>query len=291
MTTPLVGLNLSTSATADADPLRDARAAEELGFDFISANDHPGGGQATNEVWTLLSWIAANTTRIRVATRVLGVPWRHPAVLAKMAETLHRLSGGRLILGLGGGAMDDEFRRFGIDVRSPRDKVAGLGEAIELMRALWSEQRVTYDGRLYRTDDARLEPKPSPPIPIWLGTFGDRALELTGRLADGWIPSYDMAPPDRAIVMRDRIMAAAAVAGRAPEDITCVYNIVVRIDDGAPSDPERLSGGAEAIAESLVDFTRIGFSAFNLIPTGGGLDEQVERLGREVLPAVRGAFG
>src|SRR5947207_14009230 len=189
MTAPLIGLSVSTSAAAGADPVADAAAAEQAGFDFVSASDHPCGSQPTYETWTMLSWIAARTSRIAVATRVLGVPYRPPAVVAKMAETLDRLSAGRLILGLGGGYSDDEFRAFGLGTFSPRDKVDGLEEAIRVARGLWSEREFTFSGRLYRTDRADLEPKPERRIPIWLGTYGPRALALTGRLADGWIPS------------------------------------------------------------------------------------------------------
>jgi alkanesulfonate monooxygenase SsuD/methylene tetrahydromethanopterin reductase-like flavin-dependent oxidoreductase (luciferase family) len=111
------GLNVSTSVACGRDPVRDAQTAEALGFDFVSASDHLHGVSPTYETWTMLAWIAASTTRIGVATRVLGLPYRNPAVLAKMAETFDRLSGGRLILGLAG-ASDEEFRGFGLGVRS-----------------------------------------------------------------------------------------------------------------------------------------------------------------------------
>src|SRR5207248_4983134 len=126
-------------------------------------------------------YVAAATSRIRVATRVLGMPYRHPPMIAKMAETLDRLSGGRLILGLGGGSADDEHRAFGLGVRSPREKVDGLEEAITIIRGLWTEPRFTFHGGLYSTEEAEVEPKPEHPIPIWLGTFGPRALAVTGR--------------------------------------------------------------------------------------------------------------
>ena len=112
------------------DPVRDAATAERLGFDFVSTSDHPRGTDPTYEVWTMLSWIAASTSTVRIATRVLGVPYRSPAMVAKMAETFDRLSGGRLILGLGGGYSDDEFRAFGLRVPTAREKVDGLAEAI-----------------------------------------------------------------------------------------------------------------------------------------------------------------
>src|SRR5438105_10619492 len=172
MTEVRFGLNVSTSAAPGADPVADALAAEELGFDFISANDHPCGTEPTHEVWTMLAWIAARTSRIGIATRVLGIPYRPPAVVAKMAATLDLLSGGRLILGLGGGYSDEEFRAFGLGTPTPSEKVGGLDEAIRIARGLWSEPRFTFDGNVYRTDDAPLEPKPRRRIPIWLGTYG-----------------------------------------------------------------------------------------------------------------------
>lgn len=102
------GLSIPSWVLPGTDPVATALAAEDLGFDFVSAFDHPCGSEPTYETWTMLSWIAAATSRIRVATRVLGVPYRHPALVAKMAETFARLSGGRLILGLGGGYSDGE---------------------------------------------------------------------------------------------------------------------------------------------------------------------------------------
>jgi probable F420-dependent oxidoreductase len=285
----IFGLNVSPSTAPGSDPMAAARRAEELGFDFVSTNDHLHGKEPRFETWTMLSWIAAATSRIRVATRVLAVPYRHPAVVAKMAETLDRLSGGRLILGLGGGYSDEEFRAFGLGERSPRDKVDGLEEAIHIARGLWSEPTFTFEGRLYRTEGAQLEPKPNHQIPIWLGTYGPRALGVTGRLADGWIPTLELAPPERVPAMRDRVLSAARRAGRAPEDITCVYNIDIRVDRRTDEPPTVVSGSAEVVAERLRGFLELGFTAMNLFPVGPGQDEQAERLGREVIPAVRAA--
>jgi alkanesulfonate monooxygenase SsuD/methylene tetrahydromethanopterin reductase-like flavin-dependent oxidoreductase (luciferase family) len=287
----LFGLNVSTAATPGADPAADAVKAEQLGFDFVSASDHPGSAHPTFETWTMLSWIAARTSRIGILTRVLGVPFRPPAVTAKMAETFDRLSGGRLMLGLGGGAVDAEFRALGLGVRSPQDKVDGLEEAIRIMRGLWSEPRFTFAGRLYHTEAAVMEPKPARRIPIWLGTLGTRALALTGRLADGWIPSLDLAPPEQAKVLREKILAAARDAGREPEEITCAYNIEIRVGEAAEVSPSTVSGPAGAVAEQLIGFAKIGFTALNFMPVGRNQAEQAEqaeRLAREVIPLVRG---
>lgn len=163
------GVNISTSVEPGVDPVARAGRAEELGFDFVSASDHLHGKAPSYEPWTMLSWIAAGTSRIRIATRVLAVPYRGPPVLAKMAETFDRLSGGRLTLGLGGGYVDVEFRAFGIGVPSPRDKIDGLEEAVRIIRGVWSEREFSFDGRLYRAESAEVEPKPDRPIPSGLG--------------------------------------------------------------------------------------------------------------------------
>jgi probable F420-dependent oxidoreductase len=274
-------------AATSVDPVAAARRAEELGFDFVSTSDHPSGSAPSNEVWTALSFMAAHTTRIRFMPRVLGVPYRQPAMVAKMAETLDRLSGGRLILGLGGGASDEEFRAFGLGVPSARDKIDGLAEAIEILRGLWTKPAFTYAGRLYHTDAAPMEPKPARPVPIWLGTFGPRALAVTGRLADGWMPSLGYAPRERLPEMRDAIARAAEAAGRSIDDITRALNVEVRVGAGAAG-ADALTGPADRIVESLVDLVGIGFTAFNLKPSGPGYADQVEQLAATVLPTLRG---
>jgi probable F420-dependent oxidoreductase len=281
------GLGIPSSVLPGTDPVAWARMAEALGFDFVSAPDHPCGTEPTYESWTMLSWVAAATTRIRVATRVLGVPYRNPAVVAKMAETFSRLSGGRLILGLGGGYSDEEFRAFGLGAFSARDKVDGLAEAIRITRGLWSQPGLTYSGRLHRTDRADLEPKPAQPIPIWLGTFGDRALRVTGQLADGWIPSYGYRPVDQYRAMRERVLEAACEAGRDPADITCTLHVQARIGEHATGEPFLVAGPPAAVTERILAFARIGFTSFSFTLTGPGTPEQAEQLACEVIPAVR----
>jgi alkanesulfonate monooxygenase SsuD/methylene tetrahydromethanopterin reductase-like flavin-dependent oxidoreductase (luciferase family) len=278
-------LNVVPSVPPGADPVADAVRAEELGFDFVSANDHMHGPDPRLEAWTMLSWIAARTSRIRVATRVLGVPYRNPAVVAKMAESLDRLSGGRLILGLGGGSSDEEFRAFGLRVPSARDKVDGLSDAIRIIRGLWSKPGFTWGGRVFHTDAADLSPKPEHRIPLWLGTFGPRSLALTGRLADGWIPSHGHAPPEIVPGMRNRIITAALDAGRDPDEITCAYHIQLNLNGSG--EPGVLTGETDEIADQLVRFTKLGFSALSLVPVGSDRETQLERIAAEIIPAVR----
>lgn len=283
------GLNLPTATADGADPAGMALRAEELGFDFISSSDHPCGVSPSFETWTMLTWAAASTSRIRIATRVLGMPYRAPAMVAKMGETLHRLSQGRLILGLGGGFADEEFRAFGLRVPTPKEKTDGLEEGIKVIRGLWTQPGFSFAGDVYSVEAADLEPKPARPIPIWLGTYAPRALAVTGRLADGWIPSLAFAPPEQVRELRERVLAAAQAAGRDPSEITCVYNVPVRVDERTRSTPELVAGSPEAVAEQIAGFAALGFSAFNFMADLAGPVDQADRLAHEVLPLVRQA--
>lgn len=289
MTSLQFGLSIHASSAPGQDPVGLAVTAEDLGFDFVSTADHPCGDQPTYEAPTLLTWIAARTSRIRVGSRVLGLPYRPPPMVAKMAESLSRLSGGRLILGLGGGHSDEEFRAFGLGVPTPGQKVQGLEEGIRIIRGLWSQPRLTFTGQRYHTVDAPMEPKTAYPIPIWLGTLGERALAVTGRLADGWIPSIGHAPPDRARVMRDRVLAAAEQAGRDPGAITCAYHMEIRVGDGGGLAPDVVTGAPGELAERLAGYVRMGFTALSFAPAGPDPAGQAARLATEVIPAVRAA--
>jgi alkanesulfonate monooxygenase SsuD/methylene tetrahydromethanopterin reductase-like flavin-dependent oxidoreductase (luciferase family) len=283
----LLGLNVPTSADAGVDPAVYARLAEDLGYDYVSASDHPCGPSPTLETWTMLTWIAARTSRIRIATRVLGVPYRNVPMVAKLAETLDRLSDGRLILGLGGGHSDQEFREFGIPVPTPRDKIDGLEEAVRIIRGLWSEPEFTFAGRLHQTDRTHLEPKPARRIPVWLGTFGRRGLAVTGRLADGWIPSLSHAAPQDIPRMRDQVLGAAADAGRDPDEITCAYNVALDIRERAQPRPGVVAGPPEAVTDTLLGFRHLGFTSMNFSLAGPDILSQTERLATDVLPALR----
>jgi probable F420-dependent oxidoreductase len=281
------GVNVSASTSGETDPVALARAAEHLGFDFVSTSDHPCGTEPTYETWTMLTWIAAATSRIRVATRVLGLPYRSPAMVAKMAETLDRLSDGRLILGLGAGYSDAEFRAFGLPVLSPRDKIDGLDDALHIIRGLWSQAGYTFGGRQHHVTGADLEPKPSHRIPIWLGTFGDRALTVTGRHADGWIPSLGHASLDRLPAMREKVLVAAAAAGRSPEQITCALNVEVHLGSGTSPRPGLLAGTAPQVATDLAGLVQLGFTTFNFMPVGESTTDQMNRISAQVIPELR----
>jgi alkanesulfonate monooxygenase SsuD/methylene tetrahydromethanopterin reductase-like flavin-dependent oxidoreductase (luciferase family) len=281
----LLGYNVSTSAADGTDPVADARDVEEMGFDFVSLSDHLHGDHPTFETWTLLTWIAAGTTRVRVLTNVLGLPYRPAPVVAKMAESLDRLAGGRLVLGLGAGGADAEFTAFGLDPGSPGAKVAALDEAVGAMRALWERPAVDVDGAHVRLRGATITPRAERPIPVWVGAYGPRMLDLVGRVADGWLPSMPFAPPERLPGLRDRVRRSAEAAGRDPDGVTVAYNVGVHVgrrQEGRPL----VSGSALEVAfrlRTLVD--ELGLDAVNLWPSG---DEPRQREAlAEVLAALR----
>jgi probable F420-dependent oxidoreductase len=280
------GVSLRASAEPGADPAAEARHAESLGFDLVTLSDHLPGSRPTLETWTNLTWLAASTERIRVGTNVLGLPYRNPAVTAKMAETLHRLSGGRLILGVGGGGSAGEFRAFGLAVRSRKETVDAFEESVEVMRRLWSGQGVSFEGEHYRLENAQIAPAPDRPIPLWFGSYGPRALALVGRLADGWIPSMRYAPAERWRGMRDRVRKAAEDAGRDPDAIDYAYNFGVRVDERAEARPHVIAGAPEKVIEEIRALLDMGVTFPVLWAAGDGV-EQRERLAREVIPSLR----
>lgn len=279
------GVNLSTSAAAGADPAADAALAERLGFDLIACSDHLHTSYPNFETWTFLTWAAAHTRRVTILSNVLGLPYRAPAVIAKMAETLDRLSGGRFILGLGGGGMDAEFAAFGLPVRSPGEKVAALGEAIAIINALWREPNVRFAGRHYAVAGATITPRPARPIPVWLGTYGPKAVRLAAEHADGWVPSMPYLPLAKAIATRAFLRESATAAGRDPESITCAYNITVGVGRFTPRG-ETIAGEPAEVAARLAEVVRAGFT-FPIFWIVGDQRVGMERLAGEVLPRVR----
>jgi alkanesulfonate monooxygenase SsuD/methylene tetrahydromethanopterin reductase-like flavin-dependent oxidoreductase (luciferase family) len=273
----------------DPDALvADAVHAESIGFDLFSLPDHLHSSRPTLEPWTALTFVAAATERLTVMTNVLGLPYRPPAVTAKMAETLDRLSGGRLVLGLGVGGYDPEFVAFGLAERTPGQKVAALGEAIRIIRGLWEEPGFTFEGEHFQVREARVEPKPGHRIPIWTGAYGPKALRVTAALADGWIPSIGRLGLEEARGLRATVLSSLQEAGRNPAEFTFATNLVVSFADeahpGAAQGWQQLTGDSETIAGRLAEIARAGFSVLNVALPGPAAAEQ---FASEVIPAVR----
>jgi alkanesulfonate monooxygenase SsuD/methylene tetrahydromethanopterin reductase-like flavin-dependent oxidoreductase (luciferase family) len=244
-----------------------ARLADGLGMDLVGIQDHPYQPRFL-DTWTLLSVLAAETARIRLVPDVINLPLRPPAVLAKAAASLDVLSDGRVELGLGAGAFFDAVVSMGGPRRSPGEAIDALEEAIQVIRALWTPGRAPH------------------PIGIWLGAYKPRMLRLTGRLADGWIPSLGYAPPSELAEMTRIIDEAAQAAGRDPSAVRRVYNI-----NGQFSAAERgfLQGPPSAWVEQLTGLVlEHGMSAFVLGP-GTDAEGDLRRFAEEVAPGVREA--
>lgn len=159
--------------------------AEELGFESAWIAEHHGLSHMFPDALSILAAAAVRTTRIRLGTQTV-LPLRHPLDLAERGAIVDALSDGRLILGAGQGYAPEEFAWFGI----PEDsRLARFKESIELIRRLWSEERVTYQGEIFQVTDARVEPRPvqSPP-PIWLLAWAEPAVRRAAKVGDGWLP-------------------------------------------------------------------------------------------------------
>src|SRR5580693_9440838 len=204
-----------------------ARRADEAGLDLVSVQDHPYNPQFLDSL-TLLTTIAATTSKVRVFPNVANLPLRPPAVLAREVAALDILSGGRAELGIGAGAFWD---------------------AIEVIRALWTPGRgARLTGDHYSLHGAKPGPFPVHDIGIWVGAYKERMLRLTGELADGWLPSSPYAPPEQLAGMNAINDAAATDAGRSPRDVRRLYNITGSFEG---SGARFLQGPPKAWAEQL----------------------------------------
>jgi probable F420-dependent oxidoreductase len=247
-----------------------ARAAEAARFDSMWLGDHllyRGDGRPERgpwEVWSLLSGLAAVTERIDLGPLVACLAFHPPGVIAKMAATVDEVSGGRLILGIGAGWNEPEFRAFGI----PFDhRVSRFEESFEIIRRLFSGERVTLDGRFWRADDAVMLPKPARRPPIMVGSAGNRVLSIALPHVDAWNTWYDNYgnTPEGFASLNATVTDAAARAGRRPEEIARSACVLVMLE-GAAGDravedgvtplegsPERIGAGLMELAEAGAD--------------------------------------
>jgi F420-dependent oxidoreductase-like protein len=229
------------------------RDADELGFHAVWDYDHFYGLSdpelPTLEGWTALSAMAALTSRARVGCMVTGVTYRHPAVLANMAATVDHISGGRLEFGLGAAWHSGEHHAYGIDYPSAGTRIAMLDEACELIRRLWTEDRVDHKGRFWTLTDAMANPKPvQEHVPLVIGGAGERkTLRVVAKHADEWNWSggwsVDTAPEEFARLsgILDRHCEAI---GRDPGQIRRSLQLFLQ-----PEDDAQLKGQLSALEE------------------------------------------
>ncbi len=158
------------------------------GFSSIWVSDHLNyAAEWRLECWTLLSWIAARYPGVALSTIVMSNSFRHPSLVAKMAASIQELSSGRFVLGYGAGWHEGEHKAFGIDYPRPGERIDRLEEAIQLIRALWTQSPASYSGRYYSVHEAHAEPRPDPVPKIMIGGGGEKkTLRVVARHADWW---------------------------------------------------------------------------------------------------------
>jgi alkanesulfonate monooxygenase SsuD/methylene tetrahydromethanopterin reductase-like flavin-dependent oxidoreductase (luciferase family) len=287
---------ISVIPTADGlKAVRDlVRAADKSGLELVGLQDHPYQRRFL-DTWTLIATLLAETDRVRIFPDVANLPLRHPAMMAKEAASLDVISGGRFELGLGAGGFWDAIEAMGGPRRSSGEAVEALEEAISIIRQAWSGVRsVRLDGKHYRVHGYHPGPEPAHDIEIWLGAYKPRMLGLTGRLADGWLPSLGRIPPGELAGMQGIIDDAAREAGRDPAAVRRLLNISGVIGDVAVEDDNRtgslsggLSGGVHDWVNNVSDLaTDTGFDTFIFWPSVPDV-RQVEVWSNEVAPGVR----
>jgi probable F420-dependent oxidoreductase len=223
-----------------------AQAVEGMGFRHISCIDHVLGARQANDVpWSasytrdrqfheplvLFGFLAAVTVRVRMATAILILPQRQTALVAKQAAEVDVLSKGRLTLGVGIGWNEVEYVALNEHFKN---RARRYEEQFEVLRALWTNELVTFNGKYHRIDDAGINPLPvQRPIPLWIGAFEDVAVERACRIADGWFTKPWMLPDDEGRRVLDQVDGWLAKYGR--DKAKFAVNAVTLAKRGSPN--------------------------------------------------------
>lgn len=283
----LFGTFVTPDAQRPQHPVDLAVVADRAGLDLVTFQDHPYQ-PGFLDTWTLLSYVAGRTSRIRLSHNVLNLPLRPPVMLARAAASVDLLSGGRFELGVGAGRAWDAIAAMGGPSRTPGEAVDALEEAIAIVREVWAADKpggAFVDGRHYRVWGAARGPAPAHDIGIWVGAGMPRMLRVVGRLADGWsVPIRLFLPggPPALAEPNCLIDEAAHAAGREPAAVRRIVTFPGRF---ARSRGGLLDGPPAQWAEELADMAlRYGVGGFVL-----GTDDPatIERFAAEVAPATR----
>jgi alkanesulfonate monooxygenase SsuD/methylene tetrahydromethanopterin reductase-like flavin-dependent oxidoreductase (luciferase family) len=272
-----------------------AAQADEQGLDLFTTADHPYFADRL-DAYALLAFILGRTRSISGLVTVTNVPSRPAPMLARAVTSLSVLSGRRIVLGVGAGFLWDEIVRLGVPRLKPGAAVQGMAEAITLVRALsGGGEAVTFDGTVYHVSGLAAAAEPAPPI--WTGAVGPKSLAVTGRLADGWVPSRgsDWLSP-LYLQARPVIDEAAAAAGRDPSDVVTIYNFGGRITAGPlPQTRDgdgRWVGGSvgqwvDELTTAVLEHQAAGFVFRSTDDSPAGV--ALGRWAEEIVPAVRQA--
>jgi alkanesulfonate monooxygenase SsuD/methylene tetrahydromethanopterin reductase-like flavin-dependent oxidoreductase (luciferase family) len=271
-------------------------AAEEVGFHSVWLMDHLAPPAATRydslDGWTVASVLLARTERIRLGHLVLADPFRHPAVLAKMASTLDVLSGGRLELGLGWGSVPAELTSYGITAAGPAERAARLGETLEVLELLFTGEPVSYRGRYHRLEEAICRPRPvAGRIPVHIGGAGPKlTMPLVARHADWWnCPSYaaerlaELRPLAGSARLSMQRVVGLAPSRAARADVVAVAERRFGVWGGViTGTPDEVAAALRADLEHGVELVIVQFSDF-------GTPETLRLFAEEVVPVLRSA--
>ena len=254
------------------------RLGEQVGFDSVWVGDHllyrdeVNGTRGPWEAWATLAGIAAATSRIAIGPLVACTSFHNPTLLAKLAGTVDEISGGRLILGLGAGWNETEYRAYGF----PFDRrVARFAEAFTIIRSLLRDGKVDFTGEFYSARDCELVPRPRPGgPPMMVGSIGERMLALTVPYVDSWNAWYSWTGnrPEGVAALRDKVDAACIAAGRKPSDVERTVAVLVRMpgaigrrEVNASEQVTPLEGSADEMAEALRAYAGEGVGHVQLV--------------------------
>jgi alkanesulfonate monooxygenase SsuD/methylene tetrahydromethanopterin reductase-like flavin-dependent oxidoreductase (luciferase family) len=256
------------------------RRIEELGFDSIWTGDHflyrmlDGSAEAPWDAWSVLAAAAAITSRVTLGPLVTPVGFYNPAVLAKKAATVDEISGGRLVLGVGAGWNEVEFRGYGV----PYDhRISRFEESFTIIRTLLQEGEIDFQGEYFSARDCQLVPRSRPGgPPIMIGSVGERMLDITLPYVKAWNVWHSDThnSPVGVAPLRERVAAACAKVGRDPGTVEATVVVLVRMAGGkgrrqgdgyVDSTPNPLQGPPEVIAEELRAYARAGVAEVQLV--------------------------
>ena len=258
------------------------------------------------EGWISLAALAAGTSRVQAGVLVTGNTYRHPAVLAKMAATLDHASGGRLIMGIGAAWFEMEHNAYGIPFQTTAERIHRLDEAAEIIKRLWSETQVTFEGRYYQLKDAYCEPKPlqRPRPPIMIGGSGEKlTLKVVARHADQW---NTFGSPELFRHKIEVLKEHCVAVDRNFDDIEVSWAGAALVTDSREEKDELLRrfaaafgitpeqyalgalvGSASEVRDRIAKLIDVGVTHFIPIANTPFNHESIRRFAEEVIPAFR----
>ncbi len=282
-----------------------ARGGEEMGFGLISVSDHlvmpktidsiypyndsgawPGGTDCL-EMLTTMGFLAGQTSKAKLVSAVMVLPYRDPIFTAKILATIDVLCNGRLILGCGVGWMEEEFQALGSPPFEERGAISD--EYLAAFKELWTSDNPTFDGKYCSFSDINFEPKPvqKPHPPLWIGGESPPALRRTARLGDAWFPignnpRFPVDTKERLVEYRSRIRSNAEKIGRDPDEIGIAYYPATynphETENGPDGERSLFTGNPQQVADDIKAFEEVGVQTMMFPFFGETVDAQLSEM-------------